>query len=98
MSLNNARTVGSVCKRDQHNRKREYRPMIKLIDQIDVSTQEMIWMWYQEGMTRRQMSATLIELGVPGPPMTVPWGDNAIRVVIEKYKKLNIELHVSNVK
>jgi hypothetical protein len=60
--------------------------MVKLIDQIPESTQEMIWLWYQEGMTRRQMSATLIELGVPSPPMTVPWGDNAIRVVIEKYK------------
>jgi hypothetical protein len=64
--------------------------MIKLIDQIDVSTQEMIWMWYQEGMTRRQMSATLIELGVPSPLMTVPWGDNAIRMVVEKYKKAQL--------
>ena len=90
MSLSNARTVGSVCKRDQHNRKRDYKPMIKLIDQIDVSTQEMIWMWYQEGMTRRQMSATLIELGVPSPLMTVPWGDNAIRMVVEKYKKAQL--------
>ena len=84
MSLSNARTVGSVCKRDK--RKRDYKPMVKLIDQIPESTQEMIWLWYQEGMTRRKMSATLIELGVPSPPMTVPWGDNAIRVVIEKYK------------
>jgi hypothetical protein len=84
MSLFNAKQIGAVCKRDQ--RKREYRPMVKLIDQIPESTQEMIWLWYQEGMTRRQMSAALIELGVPSPPMTVPWGDNAIRVVIEKYK------------
>jgi hypothetical protein len=84
MSLSNARQIGSVCKRDQ--RKRDYKPMVKLIDQISESTQEMIWLWYQEGMTRRQMSAALIELGVPSPLMTVPWGDNAIRVVIEKYK------------
>ena len=84
MSLMNAKAVGSVCKRDQ--RKREYKPMIKLIDQIPESTQKMIWLWYKLGMTRRQMSARLIELGVPSPPMTVPWGDNAIRVVIEKYK------------
>jgi len=88
MRLSNAKQIGSVCKRDQ--RKREYRPMVKLIDQIPESTQEMIWLWYQEGMTRRQMSATLIELGVPGPPMTVPWGDNAIRVVIEKYKNASL--------
>lgn len=84
MSLSNARQIGSVCKRDK--RIREYKPMTRLIDQIDPATQEMIWLWYQEGMTRRQMSATLIELGVPSPLMTVPWGDNAIRIVIEKYK------------
>ena len=96
MSLMNARTVGSVCERDK--RKRDYKPMIKLIDQIDENIQEMIWLWYQEGMTRRQMSAALIELGVPGPPMTVPWGDNAIRVVIEKYKKLNTNQDASIVK
>lgn len=87
MGLSNARTVGSVCARDKHNRKREYKPVMRLLDQISPSTQEMIWKWYQEGMTRRQMSATLIELGVPSPLMTVPWGDNAIRMVVEKYKK-----------
>jgi hypothetical protein len=84
MSLSNAKQIGAVCKRDK--RMRDYKPMVKLIDQIPESTQEMIWLWYQEGMTRRQMSAALIELGVPSPLMTVPWGDNAIRVVIEKYK------------
>jgi len=42
-------------------------------------------------MTRRKMSATLSELGVPSPPMTVLWGDNAIRVVIEKYKNAAIK-------
>jgi hypothetical protein len=60
--------------------------MAKLIDQIPADVQEVIWLWYQQGMTRRQMSLGLIELGVPSPSMTVPWGDNAIRVVIEKYK------------
>jgi len=84
LSLSNAKQIGSVCKRDK--RIRDYKPMVRLIDHIPESTQEMIWLWYQEGMTRRKMSATLIELGVPSPPMTVPWGDNAIRVVIEKYK------------
>lgn len=96
MSLMNAKTVGSVCERDQ--RKRDYKPMIKLIDQIDPAAQEMIWAWYQEGKTRRQMSQMLIDMNIPGPPMTVPWGDNAIRVVVEKYKKLNTELDTSNVK
>ena len=89
MSLMNAKTVGSVCKRDQ--RKRDYKPMIKLIDQIPADVQEMIWLWYQEGMSRRQMSAALIELGVPSPLMKVLWGDNAIRVVIEKYKKREVQ-------
>ena len=89
MSLMNAKTVGSVCKRDQ--RKRDYKPMVKLIDQIPADVQEMIWLWYQEGMSRRQMSAALIELGVPSPPMQVLWGDNAIRVVIEKYKKREVQ-------
>lgn len=84
MRSSNARQIGSVCKRDK--RIREYKPMMRLIDQIAPATQEMIWIWYQEGMTRRQMSASLIELGVPSPLMTVPWGDNAIRKVIEKYK------------
>lgn len=86
MSLSNARTVGSVCSRS--SRKNSYKPMMRLLDHISVSTQEMIWLWYQEGMTRRQMSAALIELGVPSPPMTVPWGDNAIRTVVEKYKAM----------
>ena len=89
MSLSNARQIGSVCKRDQ--RKREYKPMVKLIDQIDESIQEVIWIWYKEGKSRRQMSQWLIEMGAPGPKMTVPWGDNAIRTVIEKYKKINAE-------
>lgn len=85
MSLSNARTVGSVCKRSV--RKRDYKPVIRLLDHISVSTQEMIWLWYQEGMTRRQMISTLIELGIPSPPMTVPWGDNAIRAVLDKKKR-----------
>lgn len=89
MSLNNARQIGSVCKRDK--RIRPYKPMIKLIDQIDESIQEVIWIWYKEGKTRRQMSQMLIDMDVPGPAMTVPWGDNAIRVVIEKFKKMNAE-------
>jgi hypothetical protein len=62
-----------------------------LIDQIPADVQEMIWLWYQEGMSRRQMSAALIELGVPSPLMKVLWGDNAIRVVIEKYKKREVQ-------
>ena len=37
------------------------------------------------------MSAALIELGVPSPPMTVPWGENAIRTVVEKYKTMEKE-------
>ena len=86
MSLSNARSIGSVCKRDK--RKRDYKPMMRLIDQIPPGVQEVIWIWYKEGMTRRQMSMALIELGVPSPLMTVPWGDGAIRVVIEKYKSL----------
>jgi hypothetical protein len=65
--------------------------MVKLIDQIDESIQEVIWIWYKEGKTRRQMSQMLIDMDVPGPAMTVPWGDNAIRVVIEKFKKMNAE-------
>lgn len=84
MSLSNTKGIGSVCKRDK--RIRDYKPMAKLIDQIPADVQEVIWLWYQQGMTRRQMSLGLIELGVPSPSMTVPWGDNAIRVVIEKYK------------
>jgi len=89
MSLQNARTVGSVCKRDQ--RKRDYKPMVKLIDQIPADVQELIWLWYQQGMTRRQMSVGLIEMGIPSPAMTVPWGDNAIRVVVEQYKKREVK-------
>ena len=89
MSLSNARTIGSIRKSNQA--KREYKPMMRLIDQIPAGIQELIWIWYQEGMTRRQMSQALIELGVPSPLMTVPWGDNAIRVVIEKYKAMEKE-------
>jgi hypothetical protein len=86
MSLSNAKTIGHIRKSSQA--KREYKPMMRLLDQIPASTQEMIWIWYQEGMTRRQMSQTLIELGVPSPLMTVPWGENALRKVIEKYKAM----------
>ncbi len=86
MGLSNARTIGSVCKRS--STQRDYRPFTRLIDHISISTQEMIWLWYKEGMSRRQMSASLLELGIPSPPMKVPWGDSAIRVVVEKYKAL----------
>jgi len=86
VGLSNARTIGSVCKRSSN--KRDYRPFTRLIDHISPSTQEMIWLWYKEGKSRRQMSASLLELGVPSPPMKVPWGDSAIRVVVEKYKAM----------
>ena len=86
MGLSNARTIGSVCKRSRNQR--DYRPFTRLIDHIPEGIQEVIWIWYKEGMSRRQMSASLLELGVPSPPMKVPWGDSAIRVVVEKYKAL----------
>jgi hypothetical protein len=62
--------------------------MRRLIDQIPASIQELIWIWYQEGVTKRQMSQALLDLGIPSPLMTVPWGENALRVVIEKYKAM----------
>ena len=86
MSLMNTKGIGSVCLRNR--RKREYKPMMRLLDHISVSTQELIWVCYKEGISRRRMSMCLLELGVPSPPMQVPWGDSAIRVVVEKYKKL----------
>lgn len=86
MSLSNARSIGSVCKRDK--RRREYRPAVRLLDHISQSTQEVIWVWYKAGVSRRKMSEALLKLGVPSPPMKVPWGDSAIRVVVEKYKRL----------
>lgn len=86
MSLSNARTIGSIRKCSQA--KREYKPMRRLIDQIPASIQELIWIWYQEGVTKRQMSQALLDLGIPSPLMTVPWGENALRVVIEKYKAM----------
>jgi hypothetical protein len=90
MSLSNAKSIGSVRARakttGEPRKKRFY-----MLEHISESTQEMIWGWYNEGMTRRQMISKLIELGIPSPPMTVPWGDNAIRTVIEKYKNMKAE-------
>lgn len=86
MSLSNARGIGSVCKRTKT--KRDYRPRVRLLDHIPDGIQEVIWIWYKEGRSRRQMSMCLIDMGVPSPPMKVPWGDSAIRVVVEKYKAL----------
>lgn len=85
MSLNNARSIGTERARTASSgeppKKRVY-----LLDHIPEEIQEVIWIWYKEGKTRRQMSQWLVDMNVPSPPMSVPWGDNAIRVVIEKYK------------
>ncbi len=85
MSLMNTRSVGSVCSRSRE--KREPRQVFRLTDHISQDVQDMIWLWYKEGITRRQMISTLLELGIPSPPMVVPWGDNAIRAVLDKYKR-----------
>lgn len=86
MSLSNARTIGSVRARDKNPTGEPPKKRVYLLDHIPDGIQETIWIWYKEGRTRRQMSQWLIDMNVPSPPMTVPWGDNAIRVVIEKYK------------
>jgi hypothetical protein len=84
----NARPIGVVCKRSPV--RRDYVQVARLIDYIEVSTQEMILVWHKEGVTRRQMTANLIELGIPSPPTKCPWGDSCFRAVINKYKKLNV--------
>ena len=86
MSLMNTRSVGSVCSRSRE--KREPRQVFRLTDHIPEEIQKTIWIWYKEGLTRRQMIATLLDMKVPSPPMVVPWGDNAIRAVLDKYKKI----------
>lgn len=85
MSLMNTRSVGSVCSRSRE--KREPRQVFRLTDHIAEGIQETIWIWYKEGLTRRQMIATLLDMKVPSPPMVVPWGDNAIRAVLDKKKR-----------
>ncbi len=85
MSLMNTKGIGSVCSRSRE--KREPRQVFRLLDHIPEEIQEVIWVWYKEGKTRRQMSQWLIDMNVPSPPMVVPWGDSAIRTVVEKYKR-----------
>ena len=82
----NAKPIGSICNRSSV--KREFVQVYRLLDYIDVSTQEMIWAWYKDGVTKRQMTANLIELGIPSPPMKVPWGESCFRAVITKYNKV----------
>ena len=80
----NAKSVGDICNRS--GRVREYIQEARLLDYIDISTQEMIWDWYKEGVTKRQMTNNLFELGSASPPMKVPWGESCFRAVINKYK------------
>jgi hypothetical protein len=86
MSLSNARSIGSVRARSKNSTGEPPKKRVYLLDHIPAEIQDVIWLWYKEGRTRRQMSQWLVDMGVPSPPMTMPWGDNAIRVVIEKYK------------
>lgn len=86
MRVIGARPMGEFRSRSGNRSGEPPKPRIRLLDHISQDTQDMIWLWYNEGIPRRQMAKTLITLGVPSPPMTVPWGDNAIRTVIEKYK------------
>jgi hypothetical protein len=86
MSLSNARSIGSVRARDNNPTGEPKKKRVYLLEHIPDEIQDVIWIWYKDGLTRRQMSQMLIDMGVPSPPMTVPWGDNAIRCVIEKYK------------
>lgn len=61
--------------------------LVKLIDQIPEDVQLRIWDMHKDGMSRRSISNVLIAEGVPSPKMTLPWGVNAITVVIDKYKE-----------
>lgn len=61
--------------------------LVKLIDQIPEDIQLRIWDMHKDGMSRRSISNVLIAEGVPSPKMTLPWGVNAITVVIDKYKE-----------
>jgi hypothetical protein len=86
VSLNNARSIGAVRARVKNNSGGPPKKRVYLLDHIPEEIQEVIWIWYKEGRSRRQMSQMLIDMGVPSPPMTVPWGDNAIATVVYKYK------------
>jgi hypothetical protein len=61
--------------------------LVKLIDQIPEDVQLRILAMHKDGMSRRVISNVLIAEGVPSPKMTLPWGINAITVVIAKYKE-----------
>lgn len=81
----NAKSIGTICNRRSNNR--EFTQVARLIDYIDIPTQEMILAWHKEGVTKRQMTNNLIELGIKSPPMKVPWGESCFRAVIDNYKK-----------
>lgn len=82
----NATPIGALCKRSPV--KRDHIQVAKLLDYIDVHTQEMIMTWHKEGVTKRQMTANLIELGIPSPPTKCPWSETCFRAVINKYNKV----------
>ena len=88
MSLSNAKSIGTVRARTKNPSGEPPKKRFYMLEHIPEEIQEMIWIWYKEGWTRRQMSQMLIDMGVPSPPMSVPWGNNAIATVIYKYKKM----------
>jgi hypothetical protein len=81
----NSKSIGEI--RSRNSNKREFVQVARLLDYIDIPTQEMILDWHKTGVTKRQMTNNLIELGIPSPPMKCPWGDSCFRAVINKYKK-----------
>ena len=41
---------------------------------------------YQGGMSMRRIGELLVSEGVESPPMTIPWGTNAIKSVLDAEK------------
>ena len=79
----NARTISQIQKPKKNEVVKRKRNLASYVPD-DVRTR--IVELYKGGMSKRRIGELLTEEGVESPPMTIPWGTNAITSVLDADK------------
>jgi hypothetical protein len=80
-----ARTISNISKSGAEKDVKPRKP--KIIDQIPEDVQLRIVDLYSQGMSMRKIGEKLVSEGVPHPQTPVPWGTEAIHLVIKHHKE-----------
>ncbi len=79
----NARTISQIQKPKKDEAVKRKRNLASYVpDDVKARIVEL----YKSGMSKRRIGELLTEEGVESPPMTIPWGTNAITSVLDADK------------